>query len=203
MRLKRPANRRASGFTLIEILVVMVIIGVLAGVVTIATGVLGRDTEVEDQAKRLWAVLTQVREESELLGRNLGVIVDPTSYRFVQFDAKNWAWKPLVDDELLAPRQLPPGLSITLVLDGREVVLKRFEEQDGEQKKENEAAQEELVDFQRSLKDAALAPQIMLLASGDVNSFDLRIEREGVDYRWHVHSKPDNSLDYGEVDAAP
>ena len=195
--------RGIAGFTLIEILVVVLMIGIIVTMVTISVGVLGRDSEVQDQSKRLWAVLTQVKEESELLGRNIGVIVDQTGYDFVQFDSEHWLWPPIQDDDLLSPRRLPPGLLITLVLEDREVVLKPHDERKvPEEKDEKEAGEEEeQVDFSKTIQDADMAPHIMLLASGDVNSFDLRIEREGTDIRWHVLSKPDNTFEYGEVDA--
>jgi general secretion pathway protein H len=194
-------NSGRNGFTLIEVLVVVIIIGILVSVVGIAVGVLGRDTEVEDQTKRLWAVLSQAKEESELLGRNVGVIVDQTGYDFVQFDAQHWVWKPIVDDDLLSARQMPPGLSITLSLEGRPVILKPHTERKPVEEKPEAAT--EVVDLKKTLKDADMAPHIMLLASGDVNSFELRIEREDAAYRWRVKSNPDNTIEYGEVDAPP
>lgn len=192
-------SRSRAGFTLIEILVVIFIIGIIVSMVSISVGVLGRDTEVQDQTKRLWAVLTQVKEESELLGRNIGVIVDQTGYDFVQFDSATWSWTPIADDDLLIPRQLPPGLLITLVLEGREVVLKPHAERKLPEKKDE--GEEQKIDFSKTLQDADMAPHIMLLASGDVNSFDLTIEREESGARWHVESKPDNTFDYGDIDA--
>ena len=188
-----------NGFTLLEILIVIVIIGMLVTLVGLSVGVLGRDTEVQDQAKRFWAVLNQAKEEAELLGINLGVIVDQTGYDFVRFDPKAWTWKSVADDDLLSARQFPPGLTVTLALEGRTVVLKPHNERKVEEKKPDEdtAAPK----LQKSLQDADMAPHIMLLASGDVNPFELRIAREESDYRWHVLSKPDNTLEYGEVDA--
>lgn len=201
MRPPRVSRSRLAGFTLIEILVVIFIIGIIVSMVTISVGVLGRDTEVQDQSKRLWAVLTQVKEESELLGRNIGVVVDQTGYDFVQFDSATWSWSPVADDDLLAPRQLPPGLMITLVLEGREVVLKPHAERKLPEKKLEEEGEEQKIDYSKTLQDADMAPHIMLLASGDVNSFNLTIEREESGARWHVESKPDNTFDYGDVDA--
>ncbi|RPH54665.1 MAG: prepilin-type N-terminal cleavage/methylation domain-containing protein, partial [Lysobacterales bacterium] len=53
---QRRPEARARGFTLLEILVVVVIIGVIVSAATLAIGVLGGDREVEDQTRRFWAV---------------------------------------------------------------------------------------------------------------------------------------------------
>ena len=54
---------RASGFTLLEILVVIVIIGVMVTMATLSIGLLGADREVEEETRRFWAVLRQARAE--------------------------------------------------------------------------------------------------------------------------------------------
>jgi general secretion pathway protein H len=210
------ARRRPDfdGFTLIELLVVIVIIGVLVAGVTLAIGVVGRDRESEDQAQRLWAVMSQIKEESELQGRNIGVLVDRTGYEFVQFDSQKWTWTQIADDDLLTPRQLPEGLSLKLSLEGREVVLKPHSERVTSDKPKEESESDldpktslDKLNTKRTLKDADMAPQIMLLASGDVNVFELSIVREGVDdSRWRIFSKPDNTIDVepvGDSNVAP
>ena len=97
------AVRRPAGFTLIEILVVIVILGVVIAIATVSVGVLGRDREVEDQAKRLWAVMTQGREEAELQGRDFGVFLDDTSYEFMMFDPKRSGSPPRLPRNLGRP----------------------------------------------------------------------------------------------------
>jgi general secretion pathway protein H len=167
--------RRSRGFTLLEILVVIVLIGIIVSIATVAVGVLGRDREVEEQARRLWAVMSQGREEAELQGRDLGLFLDDQSYEFMVFDPKQTGWVTIPDDGLLTRRELPPGLSMRLWLEAREVVLKPPRRPTAD-------------DINKRL------PQIVMIASGEIVPFQLEIAREGSDARWQVASRPDNTL---------
>ncbi len=177
------ARHRGAGFTLVEILVVVVIVGIVISIATIATSVLGRDREVEDQARRLAAIMVQAREESDLQGRDLGVLFDPASYEFLYYEPRKTLWSPPADDDLLAKRALPEGLKFRLWLESREILLK------------TQAADKDLTDEELKKR----APHIMMLASGDVTPFELRIEREGTPSQWRVFSKPDNSVEAEEI----
>jgi len=174
--------RLTRGFTLIEILVVIVILGVVVAVATVAVGVLGRDRELEDQARRLWAVMTQGREEAELQGRDLGLFLEDTSYEFMVYDPKRSGWVEVVDDDLLARRTLPEGLSMRLWLESREVVIKPKREPTEEDLKKR-------------------VPQVIMLASGELMPYRLDIAREGSDAVWRVQSQPDNTIVVEAVDA--
>ena len=61
-----------AGFSLLELLVVIVIIGILVGMTTIAVGVLGGDRELRDEADRFTDVLASAHEMAELEGRDYG-----------------------------------------------------------------------------------------------------------------------------------
>jgi general secretion pathway protein H len=199
-RERRLKNR---GFTLIEILVVVVIIGVMVSIATLAMGVLGRDSEVEDQSRRFWAVLRQAREESELQGLDVGVAVTPTDYAFMRFDTRENAWVPIENDKLYAPRKLPEGLRFRLWLDDREVVLKPVKPKKEDEKKKKDLLNE---DEETTTTDARLGgerpapdpdqptPQIVVLSSGDIMPFELQIERDGVQSLWRVVGQADNDL---------
>jgi len=183
-------RRTAAGFTLIEILVVIVIIGVMVSAATLSMGVLGRDSEVEDQSRRFWAVLRQAREESELQGLDVGVQLTPTEYLFQRFDQRNTVWTSITDDKLYAPRKLPEGLRFRAWLDGREIVLKPPTKQQQQRKEPKDEDRDGKPDIDRSQPP----PQIVVLASGEIMPFELQIERDGAPSLWRVVAQPDNDL---------
>jgi general secretion pathway protein H len=184
---------------LLEILVVIVIVGVIISVATVSISVLGRDREMQEQAERVGAVLQQAKEECELQGFDVGLRIGTNSYDFLRFDARQQLWRPISDDDLMGARSLPPGLRLRLWLEGREVVLaERLDGQGAqlpaEKADDNADRKQDSPGKNKDDKKKELPPQIMVLASGDLNSFDLRFEREGGDGRWHVFSRPDSTV---------
>jgi general secretion pathway protein H len=186
------------GFTLIELLVVIVIIGIILSVATLSIGVLGRDNEIEDQAKRLYAVLGEAREESELQGKDLGLLIERDGYRFMRFNHTLNSWQQLTGDELTDQRQLPAGLQIRLWLEGREVIVKSHTENDSLLSTSSSSTSSPSTvtgPLDNNTNTSTVTPQIALLSSGDVSPFELRIEREGNDFAWRLTGKADNTID--------
>lgn len=155
---RRRAACRASGFTLLEVLVVIVIIGIIASMAVVSVNVLGGDNEMEEEARRLMAVLGQVREDAMLEGRDVGLRVDARSYDFARYDARLERWELVGDDPLLRERRLPDGLELELWLEGRSV---------------------RLTDRAEPTDRAPLQPQVVVMASGDLVPFELRLRRAG------------------------
>jgi general secretion pathway protein H len=155
-----PAARRASGFTLLEVLVVMVIIGIITTMAAISVNVLGGDHQMQTEAERLQAILTQAREDAALQSRDLGLRVDETSFEFLEYDGRTERWRPVLGDPLLRERTLPDGLRMSLRVEDRNVKL--------------DPRQPET-----ELKP--IEPQVVLQASGDVVPFDLLFAREGTE----------------------
>jgi general secretion pathway protein H len=111
--------RDNRGFTLIEVLVVLVIIGVIVGLASIALGD-NRAEELQREARRLQAVLTLATEEAIVKSRELGVRFDADGYRFFMPNDEQ-AWVPVEHDREFAARQLPRPLELTLLTDARAV----------------------------------------------------------------------------------
>jgi general secretion pathway protein H len=157
-RRRRRAAHRSSGFTLLEVLVVVVIIGIITTMAVVSTRVLGGDHEMDQEAKRLVAVLIQARDDAMLEGRDVGLRIDARGYDFLRYDGRVEQWDLVSDDPLLRERTLPDGLEASLRLESRQVRLPMRTAPT-----ERERAQ----------------PQVVVMASGDLVPFEVRLERAG------------------------
>ena len=177
MRVCARACERDRGFTLLEILVVIVIIGVMVAMVTLSFNVLGSDRETAEETRRFWAVLRQAREEAEMQAIDIAVFVGATEYEFLRFDTRRNEWRQIADDSLYAPRALPEGLRFRIWLEGRELVLKPG-----------------LPDRSKKDENQKWPPQLTVLSSGDVVPFELQLERDNLPALWRMTSQVDGDL---------
>ena len=103
----RPAScrlspRQAAGFTLIEMLVVLLIAGLLIAVVALAPS-RNRRTDLAEDAQRLAAMLESADDQAEV--RSASIAWEPVNggYRFDQ-RGEDGKWRPITDD-VLAPHR--------------------------------------------------------------------------------------------------
>jgi general secretion pathway protein H len=149
----RPAALPGStaGFTLLELLVVVFIIGIMAAMFTLSVGVAGgTDRELRRESERLETLLALALEDATFQSHELGLRLYPRRYEFSiyergdPFDPADDTWVPIAND-VFAPRELPMAFAFELVIEGRAVNL------------------------ERSKKDVAkrYEPQLFIFSSGD------------------------------------
>jgi type II secretion system protein H len=197
----RSSRARSRGFTLIEIMIVVVIIGVISAAVLLSVNLTGRDKDLDKESDRLLTLVNYAREQAEMQTREFGVVVHDDGYQFVAYDTRRGLWREIYEDEVLRQRKLPEGLDFKLMVDARPVVLVPTGEvkpPDAKDKKKTKtlADVKSLEDAGSSMKDAGgrklgddssgtleqakkIVPQIMIYSNGDLSSFEITMEREG------------------------
>jgi general secretion pathway protein H len=170
---------RQTGFSLLELLVVVAIIGLIVQAVTLSMGALGNDRDLAQETRRLRSMVELLQEEALMQSRDYGVMFTETGYRFYVFDYQQLIWVEPQTDRLLERHSLRSQLEMALVLDGRRVPLER--------------------DFESQEVDNP-EPQIMLLASGEVTPFTIEVAREGAAGRFELTAELDGTVTVAEED---
>ena len=116
-------HSRSRGFTLIEMMIVVFIIGIITAGVLLSVNLTGRDRELEKESDRLLTLVNYTREQAEMQTRDYGIVVHDDGYQFVAYDARRGLWREVYEDDALHVRMLPSGLDFKLLVDARPVVL--------------------------------------------------------------------------------
>lgn len=102
----------SRGFTLLEILVVIVIMGLVASLVVVNFAQDER-SELSEEAQRLRLLMEYARDEAILQGQTLAWSLDKSGYQFARWDGQDkWV---AISDEPFHRRELTPPLYARLV----------------------------------------------------------------------------------------
>jgi general secretion pathway protein H len=112
LAMRRHTSEAAStrGFTLIEVLVVMLIMGLIVG---LASAIVRPDDRglLRVEADRLAQLLDLAASEARLTGNPMAWTADATGYRFWR-ERPDGEWTEARDSDLLRARTLPRGMAI-------------------------------------------------------------------------------------------
>jgi general secretion pathway protein H len=150
---------RSKGFTLVEILVVVVVIAIVTSLAVLSIGVTGRDSQLDEESRRIEGLVGLLHERALLEGRDFGLRLEPSAYEFVVYEPRRERWLPLDQEHEFRHRDLPKGLTFQLELDSRVVVIKP-------------------IDRNLAGDDPPPGPQVAIAASGEGTPFRLTLLRE-------------------------
>ena len=155
-------RRAAAGFTLIEMLVVVVIIGVLAGFSVLSISTRSLDDRLGLEAERLEKLIALAAEEAEIQGIEIGLHLEKDRYEFLTLSPEG-AWAPLTDNGALRQRSIPEPLQARLSVEGRPANTS-------------------------TTNSETLTPQVLLLSSGEVSPFVLELLAPGLKHSYRLES---------------
>lgn len=104
-------------------MVVVLLIGMLVAVAILSLGATGKDSGLQQERDRLTALMSYARERGAMLTLEYGIRCGQHGYRFVYYDNRLMRWAPETVDDTLRARKLPAGLTLSLVIEGRPIVL--------------------------------------------------------------------------------
>jgi len=111
--MRDPAGARSVGFTLIEILVVMCVIGVLSVTLVFSIAPSG-PAQARTEARRLATLLELALAESRATGRGIAWSPAPEGYEFLR-PGDDGEWRSFAADSPYRRRALPAGVTLEAV----------------------------------------------------------------------------------------
>jgi general secretion pathway protein H len=165
--------KQNKGFTLLELMLVILVIGVMARIVVPSITWGSDEDKISKSANRFKAVFDLASEFAMINNYELGLIIKDNDYKFVAFNGT--AWANFAQEEYFKPSKHEEGVELKLELDGLPWA-------------ENNLLNE--VTFQQESDDdedkEMLSPQIYILSSGDITPFRLTFTFER-DFEDPVH----------------
>lgn len=149
-------SRRPAGFTLIELMVVLVVVGLLISLVGMNIGGGGERRELREVTRSLYLRMQAASEEAVVTNREIGLRFRDGRYRFVYLDRDQAQWAAIPPGGL-AGAQLPGWTKLELITDGGGA------------------------DALETGDDDELQPDLVFFSSGESTAFDLYLWWEGAD----------------------
>lgn len=160
-----PPSRQAlqTGFTLIEVLLVVLLIGVVSGLVLLAASPSDPSRMVVGEADRLEEALSLAQDTAVSDNEQYGLVRTEEGYAFLIYDDASRQWLPSPAGPFSAYR-LPPEIQMAVT---------PVEAAGRKDRKENAPLQG------KGGKDA-VRPEVMLLSSGESTPAEISLSAEGV-----------------------
>ena len=174
-----PKRSVPRGFTLLEVMLVLLLMGLAAGYVMFNAFGASKSDLLKSQAQRLQVIVDMASDYAVLNQQQLGIRVEQAenSYYFVYLDDED-EWQRVEDEKMYAPYTLPEPFTLTLNLDD----LPWDEEDslfDRDLFDENLSVSDAGVDIGSEEEKTLPPPQILIMSSGEITPFSLMFNYEG------------------------
>lgn len=193
------------GFTLLEIMLVMLLLGLMASYVVVNFVSESRTARLEKEAARLQQLVQVLSETAILKQQDFGVVMNDKGYQFVVHDGQKW--QEVAEPEFMRFHAWPEAIKAELELDGlswaEDSILgqeefrelqKNLLEQLEEAAEEDDKKAAENPQGTPARREKPVLPAIYILSSGDISPFQLVLADETERPFWYQTLKGEYSI---------
>ena len=153
-----------NGFTLVEVMLVMLLIGLLATTVVMNFSGESREERLEKEAERFQQVFQFVAETAMLKQQEWGLYIKEDRYGFLYYSNEDNKWAAADEPAGVREHKLPEGVVLSLELEGLPGEDSNLLSQLDWQLDEDE---------QEADSKIPVLPQVFILSSGEISPFQL------------------------------
>lgn len=170
--LKQHPKKEAAGFTLLEVMVVIAIMGLIVSVVQFNFSVKRPDDILQKASYQFNERFESAANYGLLNNVELGLYLTENSYRFLGFDGVKWSEVP--EQEWLGEQILPENVIATLALDDLPIETPLlFDSSVFKAQDEAYLSFDAREAAEKAKKEKQLIPQVYILSGGDITPFSL------------------------------
>ena len=163
------------GFTLLEVMVVLVLIGIIFSFAMLSVSRNDQDEVMKRETRRLATLISLANDEAVIRGQEFAIHFTETGYDFLVLQLEGW--QAPQDDRLLKSYQLPKGVRVRIEVEGDPPGLDQPAKKTGG-------------------TEEARTPQVYLLSSGEMTPFSATFEAQGARVRYHLTASMLGKLDW-------
>jgi len=171
-------KKRAAGFTLIEILLVLVLLATSA-VAVIVTLPESKEDKVKEEAARFHQLIQLLGEDALLNGIDYGIRIDRSRYQFLQLTSQDW--QPVQESRFFTEVEMDEEIKLRVEIGG-------YSWQDKDRLFKPGSLFDEDLFAEQTDKKKIKPPQVVVMASGEYTPFSLEFEIDGENQFWRVQA---------------
>lgn len=171
-------KKRAAGFTLIEILLVLVLLATSA-VAVIVTLPESQEDMVKEEAARFHHLVQLLGEDALLNGIDYGIRIERNRYQFLQLTSQDW--QPIQESRFFTEVEMDEDIKLIVEIGG-------YSWQDKDRLFKPGSLFDEDLFAEQTDKKKIKPPQVVVMASGEYTPFSLEFEVDGENQFWRVQA---------------